>query len=66
MIKDTSGRFHDYSISPKIRQILLHWEYELVESDLLWFIFLLFVNIKWAFIGLIDKNYCKRQKAISQ
>ena len=25
----------NYSISPKIRQILLHWGYELVESDLL-------------------------------
>ena len=33
MIKD--GRFDDYSISPKIRQILLHWGYGLVESDLL-------------------------------
>ena len=28
-------RFDDYSISPKIRQILLHWGYELTESDLL-------------------------------
>ena len=24
-IKDVNGRFHDYSISPKIRQILQHW-----------------------------------------
>ena len=31
MIKDVNGRFDDYSISPKIRQILLHWGYELVE-----------------------------------
>ena len=23
----------DYSISPKIRQILLHWHYELTEKD---------------------------------
>ena len=23
----------DYLVSPKIRQILLHWDYELVESD---------------------------------
>ena len=30
----------DYSTSPKLRQIVLHWCYELVESDLLWFIFL--------------------------
>ena len=35
MIKDAGGKFDDYSISPKIRQILLHWSYELVESDML-------------------------------
>ena len=39
MIKDVNGRIDDYSISPKIRQVLLHWGYELVESDLLLFIF---------------------------
>ena len=33
MIKDADSKFDDYSISPKIRQILLHWVYELVESD---------------------------------
>ena len=35
MAKDVNGRFDDYSISPKIRQILLHWGYELDERDLL-------------------------------
>ena len=35
MIKDANGTFDDYSVSPKIRQILSHWEYELVENDLL-------------------------------
>ena len=35
MIKDVDGRFDDYSISPKIRQMLLHWGYDLTESDLL-------------------------------
>ena len=37
MIKDVGGKFDDYSISisPKIRQILLHWGYKLTESDLL-------------------------------
>ena len=25
LIKDVNDRFDDYSISPKIRQILLHW-----------------------------------------
>ena len=34
MIKDAGSKFDDYSISPKIRQILLHWSYELTESDL--------------------------------
>ena len=33
MIKDVESKFYDYSISPKIRQILLHWGYELTEKD---------------------------------
>ena len=33
MIKDAGGKFDDYSISPKIRQILLHWGYGLSEQD---------------------------------
>ena len=35
MIRDADTKFDDCSISPKIRQVLLHWSYELVESDLL-------------------------------
>ena len=35
MIKDAGGKFGDYSISPKIRQILLHLGYELTEKDFL-------------------------------
>ena len=35
MIKDVDDKLDDYSISPKIRQILLHWGYELTESYLL-------------------------------
>ena len=35
MIKDSGGIFDDHSISPKIRQILLHWGYELKKEDLL-------------------------------
>ena len=34
MIKSKSAKYNDYSISRKIRQILLHWGYELVESDI--------------------------------
>ena len=33
MIKNRNDKYNDYSISPKIRQILLRWDYELVESD---------------------------------
>ena len=35
MIKDVGSKFDDYSISPKIRQILLHWGYKLTEKDFL-------------------------------
>ena len=33
IIKDTGSKYADYSISPKIRQILLHRGYELIEKD---------------------------------
>ena len=33
IIKDAGSKFYDYSISPKIRQILLHWGYELTEKE---------------------------------
>ena len=35
MIRDAGSKFDDYSILPKIRQILLHWGYELTEKDFL-------------------------------
>ena len=34
MIKGTGSKFDDYSTSPKSRQILLHWGYELTEKNL--------------------------------
>ena len=34
MIKVVNGKLDDYSNSPEIRQVLLHWGYELVEDDL--------------------------------
>tara|TARA_R110002049_G_scaffold1641_4_gene12501 strand:+ start:24863 stop:25381 length:519 start_codon:yes stop_codon:yes gene_type:complete len=34
MIKKKKTSYNDYSISPKIRQTLLHWAYELKNSDL--------------------------------
>ena len=35
MIKDAGSKFDDYSISPNIRQILLHWGYELTEKKII-------------------------------
>ena len=40
MIKNKGAKFDDYSISPKIRQVLLRWGYELVEMNLMNFSFL--------------------------
>ena len=34
MIKKVGSKFDYYSISPNVRQILLHWGYELTESHL--------------------------------
>ena len=33
MIREAGSKFHDYSIVPKIRQILLHWGCELTEEN---------------------------------
>ena len=33
MIKNSGGKYDYYSISPKIRQTLLHWGYELTKKD---------------------------------
>ena len=33
MNKDDGSKFDDYSISPKVRQSLLHWGFELIEKD---------------------------------
>ena len=35
MIEDDGSKYDDYSISPKIWQISLHWGYELTEKDFL-------------------------------
>ena len=35
MIRDAGSKFDGYSISPKNRQILLHWSCELTEKDFL-------------------------------
>ena len=33
VIKHAGSKLDDYSISPKVRQILLHWGFELTEKD---------------------------------
>ena len=35
MIKYAGSKFEDYSVAPKLRQILLHWGYELTEKNFL-------------------------------
>ena len=32
MIKDAGSKYDDYSMPPKVRQIFLHWGYELTEK----------------------------------
>ena len=33
MIRDAGSKFNDYSVSPKTKQILLHWSCKLTEED---------------------------------
>ena len=33
MIKVANGKFDDYSMSPKVRQILLYWGYDLTKKN---------------------------------
>ena len=33
VIRNAGSKYDDYSISPKIRQILLHWGHELTKKD---------------------------------
>ena len=35
MIVNANSKFDDYSFSPKIRQILLHWGYQLTKKGFL-------------------------------
>ena len=68
MTKNSGGKFDDYLISPKIRQILLHWGYELKKEDLLQFFLikiLIFLLYKRSVsINSTKKNYWKKQKKI--
>ena len=33
MIKNSGSKYDDYSISPNIREVLLHWGYEITKKD---------------------------------
>ena len=54
MIRDAGSKFDDYSISPNIRQILLHWGYELTEKD---FLLTQFQTITYI---ISNSNFCKK------
>ena len=43
MIRNAGRKYDDYLISPKIRQMLLHWGYELTEKDFL----MIYKNESW-------------------
>ena len=34
VIKTVNGKFDNHAISPMTREVLLHWDYELVKKDL--------------------------------
>ena len=55
MIKDKEVRFDDVNVSLKIRQTLLHWGYELVESDC-FKLFLLNFLVVFEYIDRRTKN----------
>ena len=61
MIKESGSKYDDYSISPKIRQTLLHWRYELTKKDFFCWLDKL-INKKWVITGLTNKKSCKKQK----
>ena len=60
MIKDVGSKFDNYSISPKIRQILLHWGCELTEKY--FFINLTNSCIKMSCYQFNRKKFAKKQK----
>ena len=59
-IEVAGSKFYNYSISPKIRQISLHWGYELTEKDL--FINLTNWCIKMSHYRLKEKEILQKAK----
>ena len=65
MIKDANSRFDDYSISPKIRQILLYWGHELTESDVVILLrkdFYFLFSIKMSYYWFNKKEILQKAK----
>ena len=55
IIKDAGSKYDDYSISPKIRQILLHWGYELTKKTFYLLLIFFFLEISFnLFINLTN------------
>ena len=57
MINDVTDRFENCSFSLKSRQILLHWSYELGESDLLFL-----VHIKMSYYWFKRQQLLQKEK----
>ena len=63
LIKDANSRFDDYSFSPKIRQILLHRGYKLLENDLVkLFSLTFFVHIKMIYYWFNRQELLQKAK----
>ena len=60
MIKDAGSKCDDYSISAKMRKILLHWGYELTEID--FFIDLINYYIKMNYYWFNKKEIFQKSK----
>ena len=60
MINDARSKYDDYSVSPKIRQILLHWGYELTKKDV--FIDLINKFIKMSYYWFNRKEILQKAK----
>ena len=56
MIKDADSEIDDYSFSSKIRQIFLHWGYELTEKNFLLTQFQTIIYVTSEF------SFCKKDK----
>ena len=56
MIKGVGSKFDDYSILPKVRQILLHLGYELTEKDFL------STQFQTTIYMTSEFNFCKKKK----